>query len=398
MHYGSANSHEMHIYGVDASFFDSISSEYFNPADYPRDPFNIGKSYSASDIFQILEDANDYSQTEDPWDSIKMLANNPNNKTRLSSNVYNFIVAEGLRGSIFSKVPDDILLCFIHGYEAQTDNIVEGNFCRIRLRARVMSSVYKLPGFNQFTGYKYAEFIKTDSFLSISQYKALLEEVFLRYPKVKEAYNKRLIDFPKSKDNIPKCSLMLKLKPGTTLRQRSLLKNNLLNFANDNSLVAFDSVTFTEDIEQRMGMLDFFTIAISFVCFILGFFQLIVSISANIRDSLWELGVLRAIGMTNDEILKITIYESLANNLSSIILGFLAGLIISISIVAQFLLYLELPFQLIVSSPSLLIIVQLPYKTFIAVSFMSVLTQALGSYFATRTLFNKKIANILKGK
>lgn len=47
-----------------------------------------------------------------------MLANNPNNKTRLSSNVYNFIVAEGLRGSIFSKVPDDILLCFIHGYEA----------------------------------------------------------------------------------------------------------------------------------------------------------------------------------------------------------------------------------------------------------------------------------------
>ncbi len=172
----------------------------------------------------------------------------------------------------------------------------------------------------------------------------MLEEVFLRYPKVKEAYNKRLIDFPKSKDNIPKCSLMLKLKPGTTLRQRSLLKNNLLNFANDNSLVAFDSVTFTEDIEQRMGMLDFFTIAISFVCFILGFFQLIVSISANIRDSLWELGVLRAIGMTNDEILKITIYESLANNLSSIILGFLAGLIISISIVAQFLLYLELPF------------------------------------------------------
>lgn len=51
MHYGSANSHEMHIYGVDASFFDSISSEYFNPADYPRDPFNIGKSYSPSDIF-----------------------------------------------------------------------------------------------------------------------------------------------------------------------------------------------------------------------------------------------------------------------------------------------------------------------------------------------------------
>lgn len=48
---------------------------------------------------------------------------------------------------------------------------------------------------------------------------------------------------------------------------------------------------------------------------------------------MWELGVLRAIGMTNKEIMKITIYESLANNLSSIILGFIIGLIISISIV-----------------------------------------------------------------
>ena len=104
-----------------------------------------------------------------------------------------------------------------------------------------------------------------------------------------------------------------------------------------------------EDIEERMHMLDFFNIAISLVCFALGFFQLIVSISANIRDSMWELGVLRAIGMTNKEILKITIYESMANNLSSVLLGFLIGLAISVSLVAQFLIFLELPFILIVS-------------------------------------------------
>ncbi len=117
----------------------------------------------------------------------------------------------------------------------------------------------------------------------------------------------------------------------------------------DDHLVAFDGVTFMEDIEERMHMLDFFNIAISLVCFALGFFQLIVSISANIRDSMWELGVLRAIGMTNQEILKLTIYESLANNLSSIILGFLIGLAISVSLVAQFLIFLELPFVVIVS-------------------------------------------------
>jgi ABC-type antimicrobial peptide transport system permease subunit len=129
----------------------------------------------------------------------------------------------------------------------------------------------------------------------------------------------------------------------------------LLNFAGDDSIVAFDGVTFSEDIEERMHMLDFFTLAISLVCFTLGFFQLIVSISANIRDSMWELGVLRAIGMTNKDILKLSIYESLSNNLSSVILGLLIGVLISICMVSQFLIFLELPFQLIVCHFSYLI-------------------------------------------
>jgi ABC-type antimicrobial peptide transport system permease subunit len=186
--------------------------------------------------------------------------------------------------------------------------------------------------------------------MSISQYKDLVEEAFLRYPKMKEIFKQKLIEFPKSKDNIPKKFLLIKLRPATTLRERSIFKNNLLNFASDSSMAVFDSISFMEGIESRMGMLDFFNLAISLVCFILGFFQLIVSISANIRDSMWELGVLRAIGMTNHEIMKITIYESFANNLSSIILGFVIGVIVSVTMFMQFLLFLELPFSLIVST------------------------------------------------
>ena len=64
---------------------------------------------------------------------------------------------------------------------------------------------------------------------------------------------------------------------------------------------------------------------------------------------MWELGVLRAMGMNKGEIMRITMYESFVNNLSSIILGFIIGLIISTSLMAQFLLFLELPFELVVS-------------------------------------------------
>jgi hypothetical protein len=59
--------------------------------------------------------------------------------------------------------------------------------------------------------------MKTDSFLSISQFKAMIEDTFLRYPKEKQAFSEKLIEFPKSKDNIPKQALLIKLKPGTNI-------------------------------------------------------------------------------------------------------------------------------------------------------------------------------------
>lgn len=49
---------------------------------------------------------------------------------------------------------------------------------------------------------------------------------------------------------------------------------------------------------------------------------------------MWELGVLRAMGLTKDEITRVIIYEAIANNLSSIILGFLIGMIIAVSLIS----------------------------------------------------------------
>jgi len=47
---------------------------------------------------------------------------------------------------------------------------------------------------------------------------------------------------------------------------------------------------------------------------------------------MWELGVLRAMGMSRQEIMRITIYESMANNMSSIFLGFVVGFAIAVSL------------------------------------------------------------------
>ena len=125
---------------------------------------------------------------------------------------------------------------------------------------------------------------------------------------------------------------------------------------------------------------------ISFICYILGLFQLVLTIQANIRDSQWELGVLRSMGMNKGEVMKVTVYESLANNLASIICGFVIGLLVSIGSIGQFLLFLELPFKVV-----------LPYDIFIVVAILSILTMIIGSWVGTRSLYRKQIATTLKG-
>ena len=47
MHPGSLKYYELFVYGIEDNMLDSLSSEYYNPADYPKDPFNIGKNYGS---------------------------------------------------------------------------------------------------------------------------------------------------------------------------------------------------------------------------------------------------------------------------------------------------------------------------------------------------------------
>ena len=140
------------------------------------------------------------------------------------------------------------------------------------MRSFPRAFVKKFPGFKQFSGYKHLRHVVSDVLISMKQLRGIMDEIFYQMPYLKEQYNKALIDFPKSSYNIPKTTLLIKLKPGSTKQQRSQLKNDMLNFSGDDSLIVFDGVTFMEDIEERMRMLDFFNIAISLVCFALGFF------------------------------------------------------------------------------------------------------------------------------
>ncbi len=77
-----------------------------------------------------------------------------------------------------------------------------------------------------------------------------------------------------------------------------------------------------------------------------------MTVSANISDSMWELGVLRSMGCTRKQITSVIVYELVATTLAAITLGYICGIIVSLLSIAIFHIIVELPMK-----------VELPIKT-----------------------------------
>ena len=122
------------------------------------------------------------------------------------------------------------------------------------------------------------------------------------------------------------------------------------------------------------------------VCLILGAFQLVVTVSANISDSMWELGVLRSMGCTRQQIMRVIVYELVSTTLSAITLGYVCGIIVSVLSIAIFHIIVELPMK-----------VNLPTTLLIQLFFFAIASMIAGAKYGTSVLFKKNIAGILKG-
>ena len=79
------------------------------------------------------------------------------------------------------------------------------------------------------------------------------------------------------------------------------------------------------------------------------FFLLLVSTRQNVRQNIWEYGVLRSMGVTREQGKRIYMYEAFVVVSTAAILGILVGIIIASTLTAQLCLFAETPFFLDVS-------------------------------------------------
>ena len=116
---------------------------------------------------------------------------------------------------------------------------------------------------------------------------------------------------------------------------------------NDNTQVILTDVLL-EAAKESSRILEFFFIIIGLIALILSFFLIWMSFYSNIRENICEYGILRAIGLSKEQSLRVYLYEATVLIFSSIIVGTFIGLLVSTTLVLQFNLFSEFPFRIFV--------------------------------------------------
>jgi ABC-type antimicrobial peptide transport system permease subunit len=170
-------------------------------------------------------------------------------------------------------------------------------------------------------------------------------------------------------------------------REREAIINSLRNFIRDDLTQVLDTRALVDSTAFAISLLQYFFIVVTAIAVILCFFVLWLSFTANIRENAWEFGVLRAVGLTAAQVIRVYVYEAIALISSSLLLGTLIGMAQALTLTLQFNLFTELPFTF-----------DFPYPLFIVVVVMSVAVAVLGSYLPALKFKRKRIASVLKGQ
>lgn len=116
-----------------------------------------------------------------------------------------------------------------------------------------------------------------------------------------------------------------------------------------NNLVTFESVTTLKDqlagIISAQNTLRYIFLLITLVSMVVAFFSLNSSVFTNIMEQRKEIGVLRSLGLTRHEMLRLYTYESFVLIMSSAILGTLIGVVMGWSMAAQRSVMTQVPLE-----------------------------------------------------
>ena len=203
---------------------------------------------------------------------------------------------------------------------------------------------------------------------------------------MKKSYEDLIKPYGNFTDGLPKDYLFINLNKSISKDERGVVTNGIRAFFKDDLTLLLDKKEISESLQSSLDLMQIFVTIIGFICLTLSFFLLLISTTANIKENLWELGVLRAVGLSQDQSRRVFMYEAFAVIFGALLLGIVVGLTIALTLTAQFYLFIELPFKL-----------AFPTMLFVSMIIMSLGTTFFAVWIPVKDVNKKKIASILKG-
>lgn len=185
---------------------------------------------------------------------------------------------------------------------------------------------------------------------------------------------------------IPKNKLFVKLSPTITQSRRDYLANGIRSYFRGDFTVLLDKHAALSTVQDSLVLFELFVVLVGTIALLLAFFLLLISTTQNIRQSVWEYGCLRAIGLTQQQGLRLYLYEQYAVTVSSLVLGFFVGYLLATVVGAQFAIFIELPYEVL-----------LPKGLLSAMVIMALVTTYLAVYYPVMEVNKRQVASVVKG-
>ena len=216
--------------------------------------------------------------------------------------------------------------------------------CEYKYRVKIRAFITKLPGF-LFSGFKQIVMTNPQVVMSEDSYAQIMQDFFLTHPKSEERWNNFTANYTWT-NGVPKQKLLVSLAKNCTASRRQFIINGIRALLDSELILVVDKVALLESVVTVNRSFTLLVGVIGFIALCLTFFLLMVATTSNIRDNIWEYGVLRSMGVTKAEGRRIYMYEAFVVILAAGMIGLLVGIISACLVTAQFYLFLELPFAL----------------------------------------------------
>ena len=356
------------VKAMDKNFLESTYTSLYTLTEYDK-TLNISKtSDNVIDINKMLyENPNIPLILNENNDSfIYPKTNNNRIQSLLSNFQLYFFAAEGIRKLAAISVDNPALLSY-------TSRIPHSIPCK------VIGMVSKLPSNTRYSSYSSIA-KNSEVFISIDQIGQLIDIE-------KEIYNIDIGNVSnKTVDGVRKRQMILRYKEGASKELKDMVffaMNNYISGLNCFTIKLDDIIDMAQNVKN---IISYILLVLGIIALILSFFLIWISFYSNIRENIAEYGIMRSIGITKSQSVRIYLYEAATIILSSIIIGTFIGVAVSISLILQFDTFLELPF-----------VFNFPYGLYFVLIIIGLLLGLLGSYYPTYSVNTLSLIKIMKG-